>query len=47
MDNHGNAPYPRVKHMMKPTGRVLMVIGDLFQMMEAKRWVASFVVTLG
>ncbi len=37
MDNHGNAPYRRVKHMLKPGGRFLMVIGDLFQMLEAKR----------
>ncbi|MEQ1901390.1 MAG: NAD(P)-dependent alcohol dehydrogenase [Devosia sp.] len=37
MDNHGNAPYARVKHMLKPGGRFLMVIGDLWQMIEA-RW---------
>ena len=36
MDNHGNAPYARVKHMLVPDGRFLMVIGNLWQMIEAK-----------
>ncbi len=36
MDNHGNAPYARVKHMLAPGGRFLLVIGDLWQMIEAK-----------
>jgi len=36
MDNHGNAPYPRVKHMLAPGGRFLMVIGDLWGMISAK-----------
>ena len=36
MDNHGNAPFARVKHMLAPGGRFLMVIGDLFQMMQGK-----------
>jgi NADPH:quinone reductase-like Zn-dependent oxidoreductase len=26
MDNHGNAPYPRIKHLLKPGGRSMMVI---------------------
>lgn len=26
MDNHGNAPYPKIKHLLKPGGRFLMVI---------------------
>jgi NADPH:quinone reductase-like Zn-dependent oxidoreductase len=37
MDNHGNAPYARVRHMLAPGGRFLMVIGDLWQMISA-RW---------
>jgi NADPH:quinone reductase-like Zn-dependent oxidoreductase len=35
MDNHGNAPYARVKDSLKPGGRFLMVIGDLWQMVSA------------
>jgi NADPH:quinone reductase-like Zn-dependent oxidoreductase len=31
MDTHGNAPYGRVKDSLKPRGRFLMVVGDLFQ----------------
>ena len=31
MDTHGNAPYTRVKESLKPGGRFLMVVGDLFQ----------------
>ena len=31
MDTHGNAPYARVKDSLKPGGRFLMVIGDLYQ----------------
>jgi NADPH:quinone reductase-like Zn-dependent oxidoreductase len=31
MDTHGNAPYARVKDSLKPGGRLLMVVGDLFQ----------------
>ena len=31
MDTHGNAPYARVKDSLKPGGRFLMVVGDLFQ----------------
>jgi NADPH:quinone reductase-like Zn-dependent oxidoreductase len=31
MDTHGNAPYTRVKDSLKPGGRFLMVVGDLFQ----------------
>jgi NADPH:quinone reductase-like Zn-dependent oxidoreductase len=37
MDNHGNAPYARVKGSLKPGGRFLMVIGDLWQMLAASR----------
>jgi NADPH:quinone reductase-like Zn-dependent oxidoreductase len=37
MDNHGNAPYARVKNSLKPGGRFLMVIGDLWQMLVASR----------
>lgn len=36
MDTHGNAPYARVKHLLAPDGRFLMVIGDLWQMISAK-----------
>ena len=32
MENVGNAPFSRVKGLLKPGGRYLMVIGDLFQM---------------
>lgn len=35
MDNHGSAPYARVKGSLKPGGRFLMVIGDLRQMLAA------------
>jgi NADPH:quinone reductase-like Zn-dependent oxidoreductase len=35
MDNHGNAPYTRVKRSLKPAGRFLMIIGDLWQMIAA------------
>ncbi|HEX2785888.1 MAG TPA: NAD(P)-dependent alcohol dehydrogenase, partial [Ilumatobacteraceae bacterium] len=35
MDNHGNAPYARVKGSLKPGGRFLMVIGNLWQMVAA------------
>ncbi|HEX2785852.1 MAG TPA: NAD(P)-dependent alcohol dehydrogenase [Ilumatobacteraceae bacterium] len=35
MDNHGNAPYARVKGSLKPGGRFLMVIGNLWQMLAA------------
>jgi NADPH:quinone reductase-like Zn-dependent oxidoreductase len=35
MDNHGNAPYSRVKGSLKPGGRFLMVIGGLGQMVAA------------
>jgi NADPH:quinone reductase-like Zn-dependent oxidoreductase len=31
MDNHGNAPYARIKGSLKPGGRFLMVVGDLPQ----------------
>ena len=37
MDTHGNAPYGRVKHMLAPGGQLLMVVGDLFQMI-ASTW---------
>ena len=35
MDNHGNAPYARVKGSLKAGGRFLMVVGDLWQMLAA------------
>jgi NADPH:quinone reductase-like Zn-dependent oxidoreductase len=35
MDNHGNAPYSRIKGSLKPGGRFLMVIGDLWQMLAS------------
>ena len=37
MDNHGNAPYARVKESLEPGGRFLMVVGDLWQMLAAVR----------
>jgi NADPH:quinone reductase-like Zn-dependent oxidoreductase len=37
MDNHGNAPYKRVKDSLAPGGRVLMVVGDLAQLL-ASAW---------
>lgn len=36
MDTHGNAPYARVKASLAPTGRFLMVIGDLWQMIAGR-----------
>jgi NADPH:quinone reductase-like Zn-dependent oxidoreductase len=41
MDNHGNAPYARVKGSLKPGGRFLMVIGNLWQMLAASRQKAT------
>jgi NADPH:quinone reductase-like Zn-dependent oxidoreductase len=35
MDAHGNAPYSRVKGSLAPGGRLLMVVGDLRQMVAA------------
>ena len=35
MDNVGNAPYARIRQLLKPGGRFLMVIGDLPQMLAA------------
>ncbi len=35
MDNVGNAPYSRIRHLLKPGGRFLMVIADLPQMLAA------------
>src|SRR5512132_2356834 len=37
MDNQGNAPYARVKGSLKPGGRFLMIVGDLWQMLAASR----------
>jgi NADPH:quinone reductase-like Zn-dependent oxidoreductase len=37
MDNHGNAPYKRVRGSLAPGGRFLMVIGGLGQMIAATR----------
>ncbi len=41
MDNHGNAPYARVKGSLKPGGRFLMVIGNLWQMIAGSRQKAT------
>jgi NADPH:quinone reductase-like Zn-dependent oxidoreductase len=41
MDNHGNAPYARVKGSLKPGGRFLMVIGNLWQMLTGLRQKAT------
>jgi NADPH:quinone reductase-like Zn-dependent oxidoreductase len=35
MDAHGNAPYARVRESLRPDGRFLMVVGDLFQTVAA------------
>jgi len=35
MDNVGNAPHARVRHLLKPGGRFLMVIGNLPQLLAA------------
>jgi NADPH:quinone reductase-like Zn-dependent oxidoreductase len=35
MDNVGNAPYARIRHLLKPGGRFLMVVGDLREMLAA------------
>jgi NADPH:quinone reductase-like Zn-dependent oxidoreductase len=35
MENHGNAQYHRVKHLLAPNGRFLLVIGDLRQMIQS------------
>jgi NADPH:quinone reductase-like Zn-dependent oxidoreductase len=35
MDNHGSAPYARIKGSLKPGGRFLMVVGDLWPMLAA------------
>jgi NADPH:quinone reductase-like Zn-dependent oxidoreductase len=37
MDNHGNAPYARIKGSLAPGGRFLLVIGDLWQMAVGSR----------
>ena len=36
MDTHGNAPFARVRHMLAPDGRFLMVIGDLWETIRGK-----------
>lgn len=36
MDNHGNAPYRRIKYLLKPGGRFLMVIGNMYEMIAGK-----------
>lgn len=41
MDNHGTAPYSRIKDSLKPGGRFLMVIGNLGQMLAATRQKAT------
>jgi NADPH:quinone reductase-like Zn-dependent oxidoreductase len=37
MDSHGNAPYARVRGSLKPGGRLLMIVGDLREMLAASR----------
>jgi NADPH:quinone reductase-like Zn-dependent oxidoreductase len=37
MDTHGSAPYSRIKGSLAPGGRFLMVVGDLWQTLEAAR----------
>lgn len=37
MDTHGNAPFARVKGSLESGGRLLMVIGNLWQMLAAIR----------
>lgn len=41
MDNHGTAPYSRIKDSLAPGGRFLMVIGNLGQMLAATRQKAT------
>jgi len=41
MDNHGNAPYARIKDSLSPGGRFLMVVGDIWQMLAALRQKAT------
>jgi NADPH:quinone reductase-like Zn-dependent oxidoreductase len=41
MDTHGNAPYARIKGSLRPGGRFLMVVGDLWQMVAATRQKAT------
>ncbi len=36
MDTHGNAPYARIRHLLTPGGRFLMVIGTLWEMIAGK-----------
>src|SRR5690606_10172665 len=36
MDAHGNAPHARVKHLLAPGGRFLMVIGNLWQLLAGR-----------
>lgn len=36
MDNHGNAPFARVRHLLVPGGKFLQVIGDLGEMITGK-----------
>lgn len=36
MDNHGNAPFSRIRHMLPVDGRFLMVIADIPQMIAGK-----------
>ena len=46
MDNHGNAPYARVKDSLKPGGRFLMVVGDL-QTLLAASWQKATISSTG
>lgn len=42
MDTHGNMAYGRVRHLLKPGGRCLLIIGDLWQMLQA-RWTPAVI----
>lgn len=35
MDNQGNTPFARVKHLLTPEGRFLLVVGSLWEMIAA------------
>jgi NADPH:quinone reductase-like Zn-dependent oxidoreductase len=42
MDNHGNAAYPRIKHLLKPGGRFMMVIlANLREMLRKDKAVVA------
>ena len=43
MDNHGNAPYARVRNSLKPGGRFLLVIFDTLWEMVSAKWTSQVV----